>query len=115
MGQQKAHSWGDSRKDEGREFPQYHKEIGGEALNPLHLTGYGVKIKVKNLRSRSDLHVTDGRDNFRQDNRRIRFGLDAYHTTQSSLTVIAATSRYRLSIGCHGTRFQSSYSTMTAQ
>jgi len=34
-------------------------------MNPLHLSGYGVKIKVKNLRSRSDLHVTDGRDNFR--------------------------------------------------
>jgi CRISPR-associated protein Cas1 len=35
-------------------------------MNPLHLSGYGVKIKVKNLRSRSDLHVTDGRDNFDQ-------------------------------------------------
>jgi len=35
-------------------------------MNPLHLSGYGVKIKVKNMRSRSDLHVTDGRDNFDQ-------------------------------------------------
>jgi len=33
-------------------------------LNPLHLSGYGVKIKVQNLRSRSDLDVTDGRDGF---------------------------------------------------
>jgi CRISPR-associated protein Cas1 len=33
-------------------------------LKPLHLSGYGVKIKVNNLRSRSDLHVTDGRDGF---------------------------------------------------
>jgi len=33
-------------------------------LNPLHLSGYGVKIKVQNLRSRSDLDVTDGRDRF---------------------------------------------------
>jgi CRISPR-associated protein Cas1 len=32
-------------------------------MNPLHLSGYGVKIKVKHLRSRSDLYVTDGRDN----------------------------------------------------
>jgi CRISPR-associated protein Cas1 len=49
-------------------------------MNPLHLSGYGVKIKVKNLRSRSDLHVTDGRDNFRKEEstytfrpRRIRY------------------------------------------
>ena len=33
-------------------------------MNPLHLSGYGVKIKVKNMRSRSDLHVTNGRDSF---------------------------------------------------
>jgi CRISPR-associated protein Cas1 len=31
-------------------------------LNPLHLSGYGVKIKVRNLRSRSELEVTDGRE-----------------------------------------------------
>ena len=31
-------------------------------MNPLHLSGFGIKIKVKNMRSRSDLHVTDGRD-----------------------------------------------------
>ena len=36
-------------------------------MNPLHLSGYGVKIKVENLRSRSDLHVTDGREDFRQE------------------------------------------------
>jgi len=35
-------------------------------MNPLHLSGYGVKIKVTNMRSRSGLHVTDGRDNFDQ-------------------------------------------------
>ena len=33
-------------------------------MNALHLSGYGVKIKVKNMRSRSHLHVTDGRDGF---------------------------------------------------
>jgi CRISPR-associated protein Cas1 len=31
-------------------------------LNPLHLSGYGVKIKVGGLRSKSELEVTDGRD-----------------------------------------------------
>ncbi|MGB9022779.1 MAG: CRISPR-associated endonuclease Cas1, partial [Candidatus Bathyarchaeia archaeon] len=31
-------------------------------MNPLHLSGYGVKIKVAGLRSRSELEVTDGRD-----------------------------------------------------
>jgi len=34
-------------------------------MNILHLTGYGVKVKVKNLRSRSELTVTDGRENYR--------------------------------------------------
>jgi CRISPR-associated protein Cas1 len=42
-------------------------------LNPLHLTGYGVKIRVKNMRSRSDLHVTDGRDNFSEDEKTYSF------------------------------------------
>jgi CRISPR-associated protein Cas1 len=31
-------------------------------LNPLHLSGYGVKIKVRYLRSKSELEVADGRD-----------------------------------------------------
>ena len=31
-------------------------------MNPLHLSGFGVKIKCRNLRSRSELEVTDGRD-----------------------------------------------------
>ena len=31
-------------------------------MNPLHLSGYGVKIKVGGLRSKSELEVTDGRD-----------------------------------------------------
>lgn len=31
-------------------------------MNPLHLSGYGVKVKVCNLKSRSDLEVTDGRE-----------------------------------------------------
>jgi len=35
-------------------------------LNPLHLSGWGVKIKVQNLRSRSDLEVIDGREDGRQ-------------------------------------------------
>ena len=31
-------------------------------LNPLHLKGYGVKLRVRNLKTRSELEVTDGRD-----------------------------------------------------
>jgi CRISPR-associated protein Cas1 len=31
-------------------------------LNPLHLSGYGVKIKVRNLRSCSELEVSDGKE-----------------------------------------------------
>ena len=31
-------------------------------MNPLHLSGYGVTMKCRNLRSRSELEVTDGRD-----------------------------------------------------
>jgi CRISP-associated protein Cas1 len=31
-------------------------------LNPLHLSGWGVKIRVRNLKSRSELEVTDGRE-----------------------------------------------------
>lgn len=31
-------------------------------MNPLHLTGYGVKVRVRNLRERSELEVRDGRD-----------------------------------------------------
>ena len=33
-------------------------------MNPLHLSGYGVKIKVRNMRSRSDLLVADGHEGF---------------------------------------------------
>ena len=35
-------------------------------MNPLHLSGWGVKIKVQNLRSRSDLEVIDGREDSKQ-------------------------------------------------
>jgi len=31
-------------------------------MKPLHLSGYGVQIKVHNLHSRSELKVCDGRD-----------------------------------------------------
>ena len=31
-------------------------------MNPLHLSGYGVKIKVRNLRSRSELEIKDGKE-----------------------------------------------------
>jgi CRISPR-associated protein Cas1 len=31
-------------------------------LNPLHLSGRGVKIRVRNMRSRSDLEIIDGRE-----------------------------------------------------
>jgi CRISPR-associated protein Cas1 len=30
-------------------------------MNPLHLSGYGVKVRVRDLKSRSELEVTDGR------------------------------------------------------
>jgi len=30
-------------------------------MNPLHLSGYGVKLRVRNLKSRSELELTDGR------------------------------------------------------
>nr|MDO8135066.1 CRISPR-associated endonuclease Cas1 [Candidatus Njordarchaeum guaymaensis] len=33
-------------------------------MNLLHLSGYGVKLRVRNLRSRSDLDVTDGRGDY---------------------------------------------------
>jgi len=33
-------------------------------LNPLYLSGYGVKVRVENMRSRSDLVVSDGRESF---------------------------------------------------
>jgi CRISPR-associated protein Cas1 len=36
-------------------------------LNPLHLSGWGVKIKVRNLRSRSQLEITNGREDDRRE------------------------------------------------
>ncbi len=35
-------------------------------MNPLNLSGYGVKIRVENLRSRSELEITDGREDTKQ-------------------------------------------------
>ena len=31
-------------------------------MNPLHLSGYGVKLRVRNLATRSELEITDGRE-----------------------------------------------------
>jgi CRISPR-associated protein Cas1 len=31
-------------------------------LNPLHLSGWGVKVRVQNLQSRSELEIVDGRE-----------------------------------------------------
>jgi hypothetical protein len=31
-------------------------------MNPLHLSGYGVKVRVRNLSTRSELEITDGRE-----------------------------------------------------
>jgi len=31
-------------------------------LNPLHLSGWGVNIRVRNLKARSELEITDGRE-----------------------------------------------------
>jgi CRISPR-associated protein Cas1 len=36
-------------------------------LNPLHLSGWGVKIRVQNLRSRSELEITNGREDDRAE------------------------------------------------
>lgn len=35
-------------------------------MNPLCLSGYGVKVKVDNMRPKSELVVTDGRQDFKQ-------------------------------------------------
>ena len=35
-------------------------------MNLLHLTGYGIKIKTNRLKTRSELSVTDGRDNYEE-------------------------------------------------
>jgi CRISPR-associated protein Cas1 len=39
-------------------------------LNPLHLSGWGVKIRVQNLRSRSELEITNGREDDRAESMR---------------------------------------------
>jgi len=36
-------------------------------LNPLHLSGWGVKIRVRNMRARSDLEITDGREDEKRE------------------------------------------------
>jgi len=36
-------------------------------LNPLHLSGWGVKIRVQNLHSRSELEITNGREDDRTE------------------------------------------------
>ena len=36
-------------------------------MNPLHLSGYGVKVKVQDLKSKSELVVTDGREDEKQN------------------------------------------------
>jgi CRISPR-associated protein Cas1 len=35
-------------------------------MKPLHLSGYGVKIKVDNMRPKSELVMIDGRQDFKQ-------------------------------------------------
>ncbi len=37
-------------------------------MNPLHLSGWGVKVKVRNLRTRSDIVITDGRQDGKEGN-----------------------------------------------
>ena len=39
-------------------------------MNPLHLSGWGVKIRVQNLRSRSELEITNGREDDRLESMR---------------------------------------------
>ena len=36
-------------------------------MNPLHLSGWGVKIRVQNLRSRSELEIANGREDDRTE------------------------------------------------
>ena len=36
-------------------------------MNSLHLTGYGVKVKTNNLKSRSELAITDGREDLKTE------------------------------------------------
>jgi len=36
-------------------------------MRPLHLSGYGVKIKVQNMHARSDLQITDGRNSVNEN------------------------------------------------
>jgi len=36
-------------------------------LNPLHLSGWGVKMRVHNLKSRSELEITDGREDDKRE------------------------------------------------
>jgi CRISPR-associated protein Cas1 len=36
-------------------------------LNPLHLSGWGVKMRVRNLKSRSELEITDGREDDKRE------------------------------------------------
>ncbi len=35
-------------------------------MNPLHLSGYGVKVKVDNMRPKSELVISDGRQDFKE-------------------------------------------------
>jgi CRISPR-associated protein Cas1 len=44
-------------------LPYYRQEETN--LNMLHLSGYGIKIKTSNLKKRSELSITDGRDNYK--------------------------------------------------
>jgi CRISPR-associated protein Cas1 len=39
-------------------------------MNPLHLSGWGVKIRIRDLRSRSELHITNGREDGRAESTR---------------------------------------------
>jgi CRISPR-associated protein Cas1 len=36
-------------------------------MNPLHLSGWGVKIRVRNLKSRSELEITGGREDGKKE------------------------------------------------
>jgi CRISPR-associated protein Cas1 len=36
-------------------------------MNPLHLSGWGVKIRVRNMRSKSSLEITDGREDDKRE------------------------------------------------
>jgi len=45
----------------------YQDKLKGYGIDVLQLTGYGVKLRVHNLKSRSELQVTDRQSNLKDN------------------------------------------------